>query len=49
MITQGNKINFILVAKAILTVLFLFWNADYKFVPVFVVEGKVLELFIHIY
>ena len=42
MTTQGNKINFFPVAKAILTVFYLFWDADYKFVLIFVVEGKVL-------
>ena len=38
-ITQGNKINYFPVAKAILTV-FLFWDADYKFLLIFVLEGK---------
>ena len=49
MVTQGNKNQLFSVAKAILTVFFLFWNADYKFVLIFVVEGKVLELYVFIY
>ena len=47
-IIQGNNINFFPVAKTILTA-FLFWDANYKFVLIFVAEGKVLEcVFIYI-
>ena len=44
MITQGNKINFFSIAKAVLTLFGQVWGADSKSVLILFVAGKVLKL-----